>query len=154
FFAVRDSSAGQIVLFALALTVLPPAVLLGAEVLVGLVSRTAAGVLHLFFVAGLVAVIVLHALTKAAAVSGLAALVAAALAGVGVAALYSRVQAVQTFLTVLVAAPVVFLVLFLFNSPVSKLVRPESAQATIVAVRSPTPVVLVVFDEFPTVALM
>ena len=62
--------------------------------------------------------------------------------------------AVQSFLTVLVAAPVVFLALFLFNSPVSKLVFPEKANATTVAVGSKTPVVLVVFDEFPTVALM
>jgi hypothetical protein len=154
FFAVRDSSAGQIVLFAIALTVLPPAVLLGVELLVGLVSSTAARLLHLVFVAGLVAVIVLHALTKADAVSGVGALAAAALAGVAVAALYRRIQAVQTFLTVLAAAPVVFLVLFLFDSPVSKLVFPESAQATTVAVGSRTPVVLIVFDEFPTVALM
>ena len=154
FFAVRDSSARQIVLFAVALTVLPPAVLLGAEMLVGLVSRTAAWVLHLVFVAGLVAMIVLRALTKADAVSGLGALVTAALVGVGVGALYRRVQAVQTFLTVLVAAPVVFLGLFLFNSPVSKLVFAEQAQATTVTVGSKTPVVLIVFDEFPTIALM
>jgi hypothetical protein len=154
FFAVRDSSAGQIVLFAVAVTLLPPAVLLGAEVLAGLVSRTAAWVLHLVFVAGLVAVIVLHALTKADALSGLGSLVAAALVGVAAAALYGRVQAVQTFLTVLVAAPVVFLVLFLFDSPVSKLVFPDQAKATTVALGSRTPVVLIVFDEFPTIALM
>ena len=60
----------------------------------------------------------------------------------------------QTFLTVLVAAPVVFLALFLFQSPVSKLVFPEQAKATTVAVGSKTPVVLIVFDEFPTIALM
>ena len=154
FFAVRDSSAGQIVLFALAVTLLPPAGLLAVEVLVSLASRTAARLLHLVFVAGLVAVIVLHALTKSDSLSGLAALVAAALVGVAGAALYDRVSAVQSFLTVLVAAPVVFLALFLFNSPVSKLVFPEQAKATTVAVGSKTPVVLVVFDEFPTIALM
>jgi Sulfatase len=154
FFAVRDSSSAQIVLFALALTLVPPAVLLAAEVLVSFASRTAARLLHLGFVAGLAAVIVLHVLTKSDALSGVGALVTAAVAGVTVAALYRRVPAVQSFLTVLVAAPVVFLVLFLFDSPVSKLVFPEQAKATTVAVGSKTPVVLIVFDEFPTVALM
>jgi hypothetical protein len=154
FFAVRDASSGQIVLFALALTLVPPAVLLAIELLVGLVSRTAAWIVHLVFVAGLVAVIVLHALTKSDTASGLASLVVAAALGVGGAVLYARASAVRTFATFLVAAPVVFLLLFLFQSPVSKLVRPQQANATTVAVGSRTPVVLIVFDEFPTVALM
>ena len=42
FFAVRDSSGTEVVLFALALVLVPPAVLIGAELLVGLVSPTAA----------------------------------------------------------------------------------------------------------------
>jgi hypothetical protein len=61
---------------------------------------------------------------------------------------------VRTFLTFLVAAPVVFLTLFLVDSPVSKLVFPEQAEAKTVAVDSRTPVVVVVFDEFPTISLM
>jgi hypothetical protein len=154
FFAVRDSSSADIVLFALALTLLPPALLLAVEVLVGLVSRTGAWIVHLVFVAGLVAVIVLHALTKGDALSGIGSLAVAALIGIGGAALYARASAVRTFLTFLVAAPAIFLGLFLFQSPVSKLVFPEQAQATTVAVESRTPVVLVVFDEFPTIALM
>ena len=154
FFAVRGSSAGHIVLFALALTLVPPALLLGIELLVGLVGRTAAWIVHLVFVAGLVGVIVLHALTKDDVLSGLGSLVVAGLLGVGAAALYARASVVRTYLTFLVAAPAIFVGLFLFQSPVSKLVFPEEANATTVAVGSRTPVVLVVFDEFPTIALM
>ena len=100
FFAVRGSSSGEIVFFALALALLPPAILLAIEVAVGLVSDGAAGIVHLF-VAGLIAVIVLHALTKTDALSGRGALVAAGLAGVAGAYLYRRKNAVRTFLTYL-----------------------------------------------------
>ena len=57
-------------------------------------------------------------------------------------------------MTVLVAAPVVFLALFLFGSPVSKLVFPEPAQAKTVAVGSRTSVVVIVFDELSSGGLM
>src|ERR671934_1179771 len=65
FFAVRGSPPHEIVLFALAVTFALPATLLALELLAGLVSRAFGEALHLVFVAGLAAVIVLHALTKA-----------------------------------------------------------------------------------------
>jgi hypothetical protein len=154
FFAVRGSSSGDIVLFALGLIVLPPLALSALELAAGLVSSAAAWTLHLAFVAGLVAVIVLQALTKSETLDGLAALVTAGLLGAASAFLYLRAKAVRTFLTFLLAAPVVFLALFLFDSPVSKLVFPEQAEAKTVAVDSRTPVVVLVFDEFPTISLM
>ena len=154
FFAVRGSSSSEIVLFALALTLLPPLLLVALELAVALVSAPAAWILHLVLVAGLVAVIVLEALTKSETLDGFGALVTAGLIGVAGALVYLRVNAVQTFVTVLAAAPVVFLALFLFASPVSKLVFPEQAEAKTVEVGSRTPVVLIVFDEFPTISLM
>jgi len=154
FFAVRDSSGRDIVAFALALTLIPPAVLLAAELVVGLVSRLGSWVLHLVFVAGLIGVIVLHALTKGNDIDGVGALLVAGVVGAAAALLYARAGAVRTFLTILAPAPLIFLVLFLFNSPVSKLVFPDNAEAKTVAVGSHTPVVLIVFDEFPTVSLM
>src|SRR5439155_7354781 len=154
FFAVRNSSSREIVLFALALTLLPPAVLLATELLVGLVSEAGARALHLLVVAGLVAVIVLQALTKSDALSGLGALVVAGLLGLAGAVLYRRAGAIRTFLTFLAPAPLVFLALFLFNSPVSKLVFPEEAHAKSIAVKSRTSVVVIVFDELSSGSLM
>jgi hypothetical protein len=154
FFAVRGSSRGEIVLFALALTLLPPALLMAVEFGVAIVSETGARALHLLFVAGLVAVIVLQALTKSEALDGLAALVTAGVVGAAGGLLYMRAKAARTFLTFLVPAPLVFLALFLFNSPVSKLVFPEQAQAKSVAVKSRTSVVVIVFDELSTGSLM
>ena len=154
FFAVRGSSRGEIVLFALALTLLPPALLLAVELAVAIVTEVGARALHVVFVAGLVGVIVLQALTKSESVDGLGALVTAGVVGAAAGLLYMRAKAARTFLTFLVPAPLVFLALFLFNSPVSKLVFPEQAEAKTVAVGSHTPVVLIVFDEFPTISLM
>ena len=154
FFAVRRSTSSQIVFFALALILVPPAALLAVELLVGLVSRAAAGIVHLVFVAALVAVIGLHLFTDRTALSGVGVLVLAAAVGVFGAVLYRRVPAVGSFLTVLAPAPFVFLALFLFDSGASKLVFVSNPTVHERRVASTTPVVLIVFDEFAPVALM
>jgi Sulfatase len=154
FFAVRRSTSAQIVLFALALILVPPAALLAVELLAGIVSRKAAEVVHLVFVAALLAVIGLHAFTNRTALSGVGVLVLAAAVGVLGAALYRRVPAVGSFLTVLVPAPFIFLALFLFDSGASKLVFVKNPTVHERRVTSTAPVVLVVFDEFAPVALM
>jgi hypothetical protein len=154
FFAVRRSTSAQIVLFALALVLVPPAVLLAVELLVGLASRPAARVLHLVFVAGLAALVVLHALAKRDALSGVDALVVAATGGVVSALLYQYASPVRSFLTVLVPAPLVFLMLFLSNSGISKLVFVSNPHVAAPRFAARTPVVLIVFDEFSPVALM
>jgi Sulfatase len=154
FFAVRRSSSTQIVLFALFLVFVPPAALLAVELLVRLVNRRAGDVLHLLFVAGFVAVIMLHALANRSGLSGAGALVLAAAIGLLGALLYQRVTPVGSFLTVLAPAPFVFLALFLFDSNASKLVFVKTPYVAEQHVRSQTPVVLVVFDEFAPVSLM
>ena len=60
-----------------------------------------------------------------------------------------------SLLDVLAVAPVVFLVIFFFFSDTSKLILPQSnASALGVRVPSKTPVVEVIFDEFPTATLL
>ena len=154
FFSVRRSTSTEIVLFALAVTLVPPLVLLAIQLLVRLVNRTASDVLHLVFVAGLVAVIALHALTNDSSLSGVGALVIAAMAGLLGALLYRQAPPVGSFLTVLTPAPLIFLALFLFSSDASKLVFVKNPHVHTQRVHSTTPVVLVVFDEFAPVSLM
>ena len=154
FFAIRRSTSSQIVLFALAVTLLPPLALLAAELLVRVVNRTAADVLHLAFVAGLVGVIALHVLTSDSGLSGAGALVVAGAVGALGALLYRSAAPVGSFLTVLAPAPVVFLALFLFSSGASKLVFVSNPHVREHPISSTTPVVLVVFDEFAPVSLM
>ncbi|MGZ4256370.1 MAG: sulfatase-like hydrolase/transferase [Gaiellaceae bacterium] len=154
FFSVRRSTSTQIVLFALFLVLVPPAVLLAAELLVRVFSRHAADVLHVGFVAGLVAVIVLHALTNRSSLSGASALVVAAVVGLLGALLYRLSSPVGSFLTVLAPVPLIFLALFLFSSDASKLVFVKHPHVAEHRIHSTTPVVLIVFDEFTPISLM
>ena len=153
FFVVRGSSGREIVLFALALTILPPVVLslavLGAEAIDPVLGQA----LHLFFVAALTATVALRALKGIGSSAG-ALLLVAALLGLGGAALYRRTRAVQEFLTLLIPAPLIFLGLFLGSSDISRLAFGDEPQVRTVHTQSRTPVVLIVLDEFSTVALM
>ena len=83
FFAVRGSTPGDIVLFALVVTFVPALVLWSVELVVGIVSARAAIVLHHVFLAFLGAVFGAYAL-KRVGLDATAALIAGAVA-IGVA---------------------------------------------------------------------
>ena len=154
FFAVRASTAREIVLFALVVTFALPLALVTIELAVSVVSRALQRGLQWFFVGALTAVIALHVVAKTELLTGTAALLAAVAAGAAGAVLYWRASAVRSFLDILAVAPIAFLLLFLVNSPVSRLVFTETAEAKTVTVHARTPVVVVVFDELPTASLM
>jgi hypothetical protein len=155
FFVARQNTAGDIVIFALALTIVPPLLMLVAEALATLVDRRAYRALHLAFVALLVAAIALQ-LEKRIVSSPATVMIGLALAaGVGVAYLLWRGGFVRQLLNVLVIAPLVFVAIFLFFSTTSELVLPQDqAEALETDPGSGTPVVLVIFDELPTATLM
>jgi hypothetical protein len=154
FFALRGSTPGDIVLFALVVTFGPALVLLALELLVALVSEAAAQLVHLVFLGFLGAVFGVQAL-KRSGMDGTTVLIAGAvLIGIGIALAAWRWRAARSFLTLLGAAPLLFLALFLFNSPTSKLVISNGeAQAAAIRVRATTPVVFLLFDEFPVIDL-
>ena len=155
FFVVRGSSTLDIVAFGLALVVVPPLLLVALEALAGLAHPRAAGALHLVFVAALVVLVAMQALKRVDGVSTALVVAAAVLVGAAAAALYWHSPTARTFVSVLAPAPVVFLALFLVNSPLEKLSLESEALATSrPAVSSTTPVVLVVFDELPVASLM
>ena len=154
FFAARGSTASEIIVFSVLLVLLPPAILIAIELLVGLASEAARRVVHLVFVAGTAAVVFVQALKKAFD-AGDAVLIVLAL-GLGAlgALLYHRAEPVRSFLTVLSPAPILFLVLFLFFSDVSKIVLPEDAGAKSAEGVARVPVVAVIFDELPGTSLL
>lgn len=155
FFAVRGSSRWEIVLFALAVVLLPPAALLAVEASAGLVSRRLCQALHVAFVGGLAAVIALQVLKRVTNVTSTEALLGlAVLAGAVAALLYARLAPIRSFLTVLSPAPLVFLVLFLLVSPVSQLTLARGADLRLANAVAGAPVVMVVFDEFPVSDLL
>ena len=151
---MRGSTAADIVIFALFVTLVPPALLALAVWLAGKIRPVLGDALQLVFVGLLAAAILLPPIGDLLGGSAVAVPVAL-LAGAGLAALYARAAPVRSFVTVISPAPLLFLLLFLVVSPVSELVLPEGgAEAVAGESRSKTPVVMVVFDELPATSLM
>jgi hypothetical protein len=156
FFVARGSAPVDIVLLAFGYTLLPP--LAGAALVWGLGrSRPALGWgTMLVLVALLVAALLLPPVGDLLGGSAAAVPVALAL-GAGAAALYARVSAVRSFVTVLAPAPLVVLFLFLVVSPVRGLLSPAEPAPVAAAAgpaRSATPIVHIVLDELPEATLM
>jgi hypothetical protein len=157
FFVVRDASAGEIVLFGLALALVPPLVLTLAELVVGAIDRRLLRLLQLLLVGLLAAVLALTVVTRLERPAGTPALVTALVAGAAAVAVYARSTAGRSGLTLLAPVPLLFVALFLLHSPTSELVFPadETAHAApLAAAGNPVPVVLILFDEFSTVSLL
>jgi hypothetical protein len=154
FFAARGSSGLDVISFAVLLVVVPPLLLLAVELLVGLAGAGARRGVHLVFLAALVALIAAQALKKAFDASDLVLILLSVAIGGGVAGLYAGAEPVRTFLRVLSPAPLVFLALFLFTDPISKLAFPDEAQARSIGGVARAPIVMVLFDELPSNTLV
>jgi Sulfatase len=154
FFAARGSSGFDIVSFSVLLVVLPPALLLAVELLLGLLGRQVRRGAHIAFLGVLVALIAAQALKKTIGAAD-PVLIALSLAiGAAVAALWARTEPVRSFLNVLTPAPLVFLALFLFSSQISELAFPDEAKARTIGGVTQTPIVVVLLDELPVNTLI
>ena len=154
FFAARGSSGFDIVSFSVLLVVLPPLLMVALELLVGLAGRTAREGAHLVLISILVALIAAQAIKKTIDLPDPVMIVASLAIGFGLATLYAAAEPVRSFLRVLSPVPLVFLALFLFTDPISKLAFPDEAQARTIGGVARAPIVVVLFDELPTTTLM
>jgi Sulfatase len=154
FFAARGSSGSDIVSFSVALVVLPPLLMLGIELLVGLAGRTAREGAHLVLMSILISLIAAQAIKKTLDLPDPVMILASLAIGSALATLYAAAEPVRSFLRVLSPVPVVFLALFLFTDPISRLAFPDEAQARTIGGVTRAPIVVVLFDELPTTTLM
>jgi Sulfatase len=154
FFAARGSSGFDIISFSVLLVVLPPAILLAIELLVGIAGRPARLSAHMVFLGALVALIAAQALKKSFDVSDTVLIVLSLAIGAGLAALWWRTEPVRAFLNVLSPAPLVFLALFLFSSQISELAFPDEAKARTIGGVTQAPIVVVLLDELPVNTLV
>jgi hypothetical protein len=154
FFAARGSSGFDIISFSVLLVVLPPAVLLAIELLVGLAGRPARRGAHIVFIGALVALIAAQALKKSFGTSDPILIVLSVAIGAAVAALWARTEPARAFLNVLSPAPLVFLALFLFSSQISELAFPDEAKARSIGGVTQAPIVVVLLDELPANTLV
>jgi hypothetical protein len=154
FFAARGSTGFDIVSFSVLLVVLPPALLLGIELLLGLIRPEARQAAHIVFLGALVALIAAQALKKAIDSSDVVLIVLAVVIGAAVAALWARAEPVRSFLNVLSPVPLVFLLLFLFSGQISELAFPDEAEARSIGGVARAPIVVVLLDELPVNTLV
>ena len=154
FFAARGSSGFDVISFAVLLVVVPPLILLAAELLIGLAGSQARHWAHVVLLGALAALIAAQALKKAFDASDLILIVLSLAIGAALAALYARAEPVRSFLRVLSPAPLVFLALFLFTNPISKLAFPDEAQARSIGGVTQAPIVVVLLDELPVNTLL
>jgi Sulfatase len=154
FFAARGSSGFDIISFSVLLVVLPPALLLAVELLVGLAGRPARRGAHVVLLGALVALIAAQALKKALDASDIALILLSLAIGAALAALWLRTEPVRAFLNVLSPAPLVFLALFLFSSQISELAFPDEAKARSIGGVTQAPIVVVLLDELPVNTLV
>ena len=146
----RGFDGSDLIVLALILVVLPPLALVALEGAAQLIRPAVRYLLHLAFVAGLIALIAWQAFGNASAASYLPALAV----GVVAAFAYDRVAGVRMATGVLAAAALVVPAIFLFASPASALLTGGGVETTTIRGGSDAPVVFVLFDELPTGSLM
>jgi hypothetical protein len=154
FFAARGSSGFDIVSFSVLLVVLPPALLLAIELLLGLIRPEVRRAAHVVLVGALVALIAAQALKKSIDASDGVLIALSVLVGALVAALWARAEPVRSFLNVLSPAPLVFLLLFLLSGQISELAFPSEAKARSIGGVARAPIVVVLLDELPSNTLV
>ena len=144
FLVVRGSTRADVVLFALLLAFAPPLLVVLAEAVIGLVWALLSRALHIAAVwcFGFLAVLqVVRMSEPERAVALLLPLLPAA----ALAFAYMRWNAFRAVLSISLALPVLGVLSFVATIPLAV----GDAKGADVAVRTPTPVVLVVLDEFP-----
>lgn len=141
---------------ALLVALVPAAVAVFAEWLVGLVSERAVPWLHAALCGGLIAVLVVQVVKPRTSFGPRLLLASAIVAAVVAGTLVFRYRLVRTFLHWLALAAAVFVPLFLFASPATDVLDAAAdGPATSPGVaRTPHRVVLVVLDELPTISLL
>jgi len=155
FFVSRKSEPIDIILFILTLCLFLPGMAVLLEAASGIFGRRIRKAVHWFMVATLVAVIALQVLKKVFGFPGIFPMILSAVLGISATIAYVRLRPAKIFLTVLCPVIVIFPGLFLFNSPVHKVVFPEKDPFAIeIKIDNPAPIIMVVFDELPVISLM
>ncbi len=159
FFLFRRAGRGEILILVLAVTVLPALGLWLAEQAAGLAGERVRRVVHVAMVAGLLAVIALEVGKNLTSVRGPALVAVGVAGGVAGGLAYARWSGLKLWLRYLAPAPLVFALVFLLVSPVSKLVLPQpggtvDANAPGVRINPEHPVVMLLLDELPITSLL
>ena len=160
FLVLERLDAGELVLLAALVALVPPLALWAGGAAAGLAGPQARRAAHLVAVTGLLAALSVQVGKHLTPLRGLALAVAATLAALAATALYRRLGPLAGALRVAAPAPLLAAGLFLLASPASALVLPggEGPAARPVTGSEPAagrpPIVVVAFDELPLTSLL
>lgn len=158
FLAVHGSRTEDVILLVLFLSFLIPLVIAIFQRLVAALSARLGTYLQYLLTGLLVVIIALSGLRAFRLGSGTVLALALA-SGLLFVWAYSRFQVSRTFLTLLSPGILIFPLVFLLDSEISQILFSDARHTRHnggeeVRVRAPAPVVMVVFDEFPTLSLL
>ena len=149
FLVVRGSTRTDVAVFAIALGLVPPLLVVGVEAIAGLASTTLARALHIVAVwcfSFLAALQLVRLFDPEQPIALLLPMIPAGIAALA----YMRWRPFRSFLSISLVLPLLGLLAFVTTVPLAV----DDRQGMDVEVRSRTPVVLVVFDEFPVSSLL
>ena len=149
FLVVRGSSRVEVVVFAVLLCLGVPLAALACEWLASQISPRAGDVAHLVLIGAFLAPLAVRLVGALIPVMPEVAVASLAVCVIGVAS-YVRWRAVRLFLAYSIVLPVIGVLAFIYGAPLTT----DKAVAADVRVRTPVPVVLVIFDELPVSSLM
>jgi hypothetical protein len=158
FYLARRSPRVDLILLALGLAIVVPALVAFLVWVVGIAHKRLGTGLHVLVVSGLAGLLAIQLLGRVSALRSVAApvfVIAAALLGTGTVLLYYRSRGARSFVRIAAVSVVLLPILFLFSSPTSRLVlRRSAAISGSKVIGNPAPVVLLVVDELPIASLM
>ena len=154
FFVARGNSIGDILILAFGMVIVPPLIMLAIEWIALRINDKLYMGVHFFFVAG-IATFLFFQFQKSLGLPTLLVI----LIGIGLGVLFAwalfRSPFLKNLMDILIIAPVVVLVMFVFFSNANKLIFPDSEKVELASNPSvDTPLVLIVFDELGTNGLM
>jgi hypothetical protein len=149
FFVAHGSGRFDVILFTVALLLVPPALLCAGLALLRQISPQAARVTFVGLIGVLAALAIVPMVDRTTSLSTAVYVVLLLAVGAGAVWAYVKAPPVRMFVSWLIPAPLLFAGFFLVGTPVSNLVFSDDPEAAATAVTSDAPVVWLLFDEFP-----
>ena len=146
--------SSDVLLLTLLLGLCIPAIFFGLGWLISRTGKPLDKILHLSIVSLLLLATALPSIHRSG-ISGILAILLAGIASTGLCFAYVRSARLRGYFSWLALALIVFLIAFLTNRPIRTLVFGGSGTVISTShIEGDTPVVLLIFDEFPVVSLM
>lgn len=154
FFIVRNSHPVDVIFMVLLLSIVIPLALCFVVWMIAKFNTRYQLVCYFSILTILLTLFVLPSLKRSLHFSGELILLIAIFLAVGVTEGIRRFSLINTFLTFLAPAILIVPILFFSDSGITKIIKPDRGLFEPVRIESKTPIVFIVFDEFPLISLM